>query len=44
MERAVEYEIKRQTELLSVESGRPETRGWDESKQATLPRGPRRKC
>ena len=38
MERAVEYEIKRQTELL--ESGgsiAQETRGWDERKQATFP-------
>ncbi|MEK7601546.1 MAG: Asp-tRNA(Asn)/Glu-tRNA(Gln) amidotransferase subunit GatB [Patescibacteria group bacterium] len=37
MERAVEYEIKRQTELL--ERGEvvvQETRGWDESKQATF--------
>lgn len=37
MERAVEYEIKRQTELL--ESGGAvvqETRGWDDAKQATF--------
>src|SRR3989344_5067201 len=38
MERAVEYEIKRQTAAL--EKGEPvvqETRGWDEGKQATFP-------
>ncbi len=38
MERAVEYEIKRQSELL--ERGErivQETRGWDEAKQATFP-------
>lgn len=38
MERAVEYEIKRQTAAL--EKGEPiiqETRGWDEGKQTTFP-------
>ncbi|OGG56716.1 glutaminyl-tRNA synthase (glutamine-hydrolyzing) subunit B [Candidatus Kaiserbacteria bacterium RIFCSPHIGHO2_02_FULL_55_20] len=38
MERAVEYEIKRQEAVL--EKGEPvvqETRGWDEGKQATFP-------
>ena len=37
MERAVEYEIRRQTELLERgEKITQETRGWDESKQATF--------
>jgi aspartyl-tRNA(Asn)/glutamyl-tRNA(Gln) amidotransferase subunit B len=37
MERAVEYEIKRQSELLAEgKAVRQETRGWDESKQATF--------
>jgi aspartyl-tRNA(Asn)/glutamyl-tRNA(Gln) amidotransferase subunit B len=38
MERAVEYEIKRQTQLLERgEKVAQETRGWDEGKQATFP-------
>lgn len=38
MERAVEYEIKRQTAALEKgEQVVQETRGWDESKQATFP-------
>src|SRR3989338_10793397 len=38
MERAVEYEIRRQTELLERgEDVTQETRGWDEGKQATFP-------
>jgi len=38
MERAVEYEIRRQTELLERgEAVTQETRGWDEGKQATFP-------
>ncbi len=38
MERAVEYEIRRQTAALeSGETIVQETRGWDESKQATFP-------
>ena len=38
MERAVAYEIKRQTELLDRgEKVVQETRGWDESKQSTFP-------
>ncbi len=38
MERAVEYEIKRQTQILEKgEMVRQETRGWDEAKQATFP-------
>jgi len=37
MERAVEYEIKRQTELLERgEKVIQETRGWDEAKQSTF--------
>ena len=37
MERAVEYEIKRQTETLEREEEIvQETRGWDEAKQATF--------
>lgn len=37
MERAVEYEIKRQTELLNKgEKVTQETRGWDENKQVTF--------
>ena len=37
MERAVEYEIRRQTELLERGETVPqETRGWDEAKQATF--------
>ncbi len=37
VEKAIEYEIKRQTELLEKqESWAQETRGWDESKQATV--------
>ena len=37
MERAVEYEIKRQTELLERgEKILQETRGWDENRQATF--------
>ena len=37
MERAVEYEIKRQTEVLERgEKVLQETRGWDEKKQATF--------
>lgn len=36
MERAIEYEIKRQTALLEKgESVEQETRGWDDGKQAT---------
>lgn len=37
VERAIEYEIKRQSEL--IQSGKPvvqETRGWDEAKQQTV--------
>jgi len=38
MERAVEYEIKRQSELLEKgERIAQETRGWDEAKQSTFP-------
>src|SRR3990167_1537463 len=38
MERAVEYEIRRQTATLGKgESVVQETRGWDEGKQATFP-------
>ncbi|MCE9541110.1 Asp-tRNA(Asn)/Glu-tRNA(Gln) amidotransferase subunit GatB [Candidatus Kaiserbacteria bacterium] len=38
MERAVEYELKRQEELLERgESVVQETRGWDEGKQVTFP-------
>src|SRR3989344_4544620 len=38
MERAVEYEIRRQTELLERgEKVVQETRGWDEGKQSTFP-------
>ena len=38
MERAIEYEIRRQTELLERgEDVTQETRGWDEGKQATFP-------
>lgn len=38
MERAVAYEIKRQTELMKRgEKILQETRGWDEGKQATFP-------
>jgi aspartyl-tRNA(Asn)/glutamyl-tRNA(Gln) amidotransferase subunit B len=38
MERAIEYEIKRQTELLERgESPIKQTLGWDESKQVTFP-------
>lgn len=38
MERAVEYEIQRQTKLLERgERVVQETRGWDEGKQATFP-------
>ncbi len=38
MERAVEYEVKRQTTLLERgEKVLQETRGWDENKQATFP-------
>lgn len=38
MERAVEYEIQRQTKLLERgEHVVQETRGWDEGKQATFP-------
>lgn len=37
VEKAIEYEIKRQTELLEKgESWQQETRGWDDSKQATI--------
>ena len=38
MERAVQYEIRRQTKLLEKgEKIAQETRGWDEGKQATFP-------
>lgn len=38
MERAVEYEIKRQTAVLEKgEKVAQETRGWDEGKQSTFP-------
>ncbi len=38
MERAIQYEIKRQTEILeSGESVMQQTLGWDEGKQATFP-------
>lgn len=38
MERAVDYEIKRQTKMLERgEQVVQETRGWDEGKQATFP-------
>ena len=39
VEKAIEFEIKRQTAILEKgESWRQETRGWDESKQATVHR------
>jgi aspartyl-tRNA(Asn)/glutamyl-tRNA(Gln) amidotransferase subunit B len=38
MERAVEYEVRRQSEvLLRGEKVQQETRGWDETKQSTFP-------
>ncbi len=37
IEKAIEYEIKRQTELLNKgESWRQETRGWDDAKQISV--------
>ncbi len=37
VEKAIDFEIKRQTELLEKgESWRQETRGWDDAKQATV--------
>lgn len=37
VEKAIEYEIKRQTELLEMnQEWLPETRGWDENQGATL--------